>query len=221
MKMRNFYVINLKRIIKILIVLILFMIIFVNITTRIKTDRIPDVQPLENISSSEEMNSQLDQIKSTVADIQEKTSQTTLMPYINMPEEIKGYRVIGKLEIDKINLSTYILETTSKDTLKLSVTKLYGPNVNQVGNFCITGHNYKNDKMFGRLKELKIDDEIKLIDIYNREVIYSVIDIIKVKPKEVFVLDQDTESGERELTLITCTAGALERLVVKAIEKYD
>lgn len=141
-------------------------------------------------------------------------------PYKNIPQYIDGYEVIGKLEIPKINLSTYILAETNDKTLNKSVTKLCGPMVNGIGNFCITGHNYKNKKMFGNLKKLEINDKIYLTDIYDRTIEYVVYDIFKVKPNEVECLSQETK-GEREVTLITCTTGAIKRLIVKCTELYD
>lgn len=76
-------------------------------------------------------------------------------PYKNMPQQIEGYEVIGKLEIPKIDLTTYILSETDKNTLKISVTKLCGPKINGVGNLCIAGHNYNNSNMFKDLKNLE------------------------------------------------------------------
>lgn len=152
---------------------------------------------------------------------EEKTiTKNQLEEYKNMPKEIKGYKVIGKLEIPKINLHTYILSETNTKALKISVTKLYGPEVNKIGNLCIAGHNYKNMKMFGGIKKLEIDDQIQLTDTFDRKVIYKVYKTYKTSPKDVSCLDQDT-GGEREITLITCTAGAIQRVIVKAIEVYD
>lgn len=146
--------------------------------------------------------------------------QMKLEEYKNMPEQIKGYKVVGKIEIPRINLSTYILSETNKKSLKVSVTKLYGPEINKEGNFCIAGHNYANMKMFGGIKKLQIDDEIELTDTFDRKVKYRVYETYKTSPKDVSCLSQDTK-GERELTLITCTAGAVQRVIVKAIEIYD
>lgn len=143
-----------------------------------------------------------------------------LEEYKNMPRELKGYKVIGKIQIPKVKLSTYILAETNKKSLKVSVTKLCGPEINKVGNFCIAGHNYINNKMFGGIKKLKIGDEIILTDTYDREVKYQVYDSYKTSPKDVSCLDGET-GGEREITLITCTAGAIQRVIVKAIEIYD
>ena len=74
--------------------------------------------------------------------------------------------------------------------------------------------------MFSKLKKLEIGDEIILTDLYERSISYSVYSIMKVEPDNVECLNQET-GGEREVTLITCTTGALKRLIVKAVEVYD
>ena len=140
--------------------------------------------------------------------------------YRSMPQQIEGYEVIGRLEIPKIDLNTYILSETNKDTLNISVTKLCGPKVNGVGNLCIAGHNYNNNNMFGNLKKLEKEDKIYVTDIYDNKFEYIVYEIYKVFPKETECLFQNT-NGEREITLITCTTGAIKRLIIKAIELYD
>ena len=45
-------------------------------------------------------------------------------------------------------------------------------------------------------------------------------EVKKVSPYDTTCLSDET-SGERELTLVTCTLGAIKRVVVKAIEVYD
>ena len=149
-----------------------------------------------------------------------KSNYKKIKTYINIPQYIDGYEVIGRLQIPKIELDTYILSETNKFTLNKSVTKLCGPKVNGVGNLCITGHNYINDKMFSKLKKIENNDKVLVTDIYDNTLEYVVYDSYKVKPDEVECLSQETE-GEREITLITCTTGALKRLIVKAIEVYD
>lgn len=139
---------------------------------------------------------------------------------IDFPKEIEGIEVVGKLEIPKINLTTYILAETTKETLNKSVTKLCGPKVNGVGNLCVTGHNYHNDKMFGYLKKLENGDDIYITDMKGNTIKYIVQDMYKVYPNETDCLSQET-NGERQVTLITCTTGAIKRLIVKAVEVYD
>lgn len=137
-----------------------------------------------------------------------------------LPEDIEGFEVIGMLQIPKINLSTYILAKTDEESLKTSVTKLCGPHINEAGNLCIIGHNYNKKTMFGNLKKLEINDIVTLTNMYGQKVEYIVYDIYKINPNEVECLNQETY-GNRELTLITCTTGAVKRLVVKLTEVYD
>ncbi len=161
--------------------------------------------------------------------IESSTTNNTVATAVNTEKEISsedtllevnGEMVIGKLEVPKINLVTYILPETNRETLNKSVTKLCGPKVNGVGNLCITGHNYHKDNMFGDLKEVEINDKIYLTDNNGNKIEYGVYEICKVYPEEVECLSQDTK-GEREVTLITCTTGAVKRLIVKAVEIYD
>ena len=146
--------------------------------------------------------------------------ETIKKEYQTMPKELKGYKVIGKITILKLNLDTYILEETTTKSLKVSITKLYGPGINQIGNFCMAGHNYRNNKMFGGIKKLEIGDKIILTDTYGDSITYEVYKNYQTDPKDVTSLSQDTKEG-REITLITCTAGAIKRVIVKAVEVYD
>lgn len=148
------------------------------------------------------------------------TSNTVNQNKVDFPKEIGGYKVIGKIEIPKIDLTTYILSETNKESLDKSVTKLCGPKINGIGNLCITGHNYNKENMFSNLKKLEIGDSIFVTDTNGNEIEYLVYDKYKVYPKETECLSQNTE-GEREVTLITCTGGAIKRLIIKAREVYD
>lgn len=152
--------------------------------------------------------------------IESEKIQNTKKEYETMEQEIKGYKVAGKINIPKLKLDSYVLEETNNKSLKVSVTKLYGPKMNEVGNFCIAGHNYRNNKMFGGIKKLEKGDIITLTDTYGKVITYQVYENYQTDSKDVSCLNQDT-GGERELTLITCTAGAIKRVIVKAVEMYD
>ena len=69
-----------------------------------------------------------------------------------IPTEYKGFSVIAKLEIPKINLETYVLENYSVQALTVSVTKFYGGEPNEIGNFFFFLHNYVVKNMFHNLK---------------------------------------------------------------------
>ena len=129
--------------------------------------------------------------------------------------EFKGYKVSSKIYIPKINLETYVLEEYSKQALLTSVTKFYGANPNQIGNFCVAGHNYGPSNMFQNLRKLNINDEIYLTDIEGNKVKYIIYDTYTVLPNDTKCLSQKT-NGQIELTLITCTPDSQKRIIIKA-----
>lgn len=59
--------------------------------------------------------------------------------------------------------------------------------------------------MFGGIKKLEEGDEIILTDTFDRSISYKVYENYQTDPKNVDCLKQET-GGEREVTLITCTA---------------
>lgn len=162
---------------------------------------------------------QVNRVKdNTNIEIKNNINTSLLKEYEHFPREYKGYQTIGKIKIPKLEIEKYILAETTEESLKVAVTKTYGPKANQIGNFCISGHNYV--QTFGRLKELEIGDQIIITDTYNRQITYQVYKIYKVDPRDTTCLSQET-NGEREVTLITCTLGAIKRNIIKAIEVYD
>lgn len=72
--------------------------------------------------------------------------------------------IIGTISIDKINISYPILSDISKENLKISPCRFYGPMPNKIGNLCIAGHNYKNNTFFSNLSKLENNDIIKIQD---------------------------------------------------------
>ena len=130
----------------------------------------------------------------------------------------KGYEVIAKLEIPKIELETYVLSEYSVQALNVSVTKFYGGEPNKIGNFCISGHNFVAKNMFHDLKKLEIGDELLLTDLQNNQVKYVIYDIFNVDPDDTDCLSQKT-NGRIEVTLITCTTDSSKRIIVKAAKQ--
>ena len=124
--------------------------------------------------------------------------------------------VLGQLVIEKIDVTKNILNISENASLKLSVAKLYGPNVNESGNFCISGHNWNN--MLKRLSEMQVGDAFYVI---NREtktkVNYQIYNMYTCVPEDLSCLNQNND-GKREVTLITCNPGGLTRLICKARE---
>ena len=140
-----------------------------------------------------------------------------IKPKENIAEEYLEYKVDAKLEVPKINLETYVLKTYTKQALDTCATKFWGPNPNEIGNYCIAGHNVKKENMFYRLNELQIGDKIYLSDNKNGKWEYIIYDIYKVLPEDTSSLKQDT-NNKREITLITCTNYSNHRIIIKAKE---
>ncbi len=135
---------------------------------------------------------------------------------VDIPDKMGNYNVIGQLVIDKIDVKNNILDRTEDASLNLSVTKFYGRGVNDIGNLCITGHNYKN--LLKRLSELEVGDTFYLINKETKsKVTYQVYNMYSCYPNEVECLDQPTEQV-REVTIITCNPGGVTRLICKARE---
>ena len=137
--------------------------------------------------------------------------------------DYKGYKVIGLVKIDAIDLDYPILEIgdidpeSAKAPMKLSIIKYWGENVNDYGNLSIAGHNNYDGTMFGKTKKLEIGDIVELTDLTGRTIKYSIYDIFVTDPNDVSILLPKDENI-REVTLITCTNGNKERLILKAKE---
>ena len=121
------------------------------------------------------------------------------------------------LTIPKLGISYPVLTEESEELLKVSLCKYWGPSPNEVGNYCIVGHNYKSGKMFGKLANAYVGDQVTLKDLSGRTITYSIYDRNVVEPTDVSCTSQLT-NGQRELTLITCTDFGKRRLIVKARE---
>ena len=163
-------------------------------------------------TSSEENEQQINQTENTT-NIQESTEKQTK---IEIPAKMGRYEVLGKLVIEKVNINKNILNVSDDEALKISAVKLCGPNINEIGNFCICGHNWKS--MLKRALELQIGDTFCLIDRQTlNKVNYEIYDIYTCMPKDLECLSQNTD-GKREATIITCNPGGITRLIIKGKE---
>lgn len=137
--------------------------------------------------------------------------------------EYKGYKIIGIVKIPKINIEYPILDIgdidpeSAKAPMKMSIIKYWGENVNDYGNLSIAGHNNKSGTMFGKTKKLEIGDIVELTDLTGQTIQYSIYDIFVTNPNDVSILLPKDENI-REVTLITCTNGNKQRLILKAKE---
>lgn len=156
------------------------------------------------------------EVSSSLETIEEELNKEETQQSESLPElEFKGYKVEGIIEIPKINIKYPIIDHTNEETMKVSITKFWGPQANEIGNYTVAGHNNKDGTMFGKTKYLQIGDKIKLTNLKNETIEYEVFKIYSIDPDDVSCVES-VESGTREVTLITCTNGHKNRLVTKA-----
>lgn len=148
------------------------------------------------------------------------------------------YYTAGVLNIPKLKIKYAIIDTVSskpiaeenkaeeifEELLRISPVKFWGPNPNQIGNYCIVGHNYTSawnqslrNKFFSHLDKIKVGDTIELTGLSGDLVRYKVYDYLVVDPTNTDATSQKT-NGLRELTLITCTDDVRGRIIVRARE---
>ena len=150
------------------------------------------------------------EVSSSLETIEEELNKEETQQSESLPElEFKGYKIEGIIEIPKINIKYPIIDHTNEETMKVSITKFWGPQANEIGNYTVAGHNNKDGTMFGKTKYLQIGDKIKLTNLKNETIEYS------IDPDDVSCVES-VENGTREITLITCTNGHKNRLVTKA-----
>ena len=140
-----------------------------------------------------------------------KTTNSDSLPDV----EFKGYKIEGIIEIPKINIKYPIIDHTDEKTMMVSISKFWGPQANEIGNYTVAGHNNRDGTMFGNTKRLQIGDKIKITDLKGKTIEYEIFKIYSILPDDVSCVES-VEANTREVTLITCTNGHKNRLVTKA-----
>ena len=143
--------------------------------------------------------------------------ETVEIPSVHIATSNDGtdYYTIATINIPKINVNYPILSETTTELLKISPCKFWGADPNQVGNFCIVGHNYRNSLFFSKVPTLEYGDIIEITDLSGKTVQYSVYNKYIVNPDDTTCTTQLT-NGRTEITLITCTNDSKQRYVIKA-----
>lgn len=161
------------------------------------------------------------QAKDTIQRIyQAKQADTKVEGITLMDVELAGYKVVGIIKIPSMDVEYPILrpeEPTDTVALNTSIIQFWGNEINSVGNVTLAGHNMKNGTMFGRNAQLEEGDIIELTDTQNVTLQYKVFQKYIIEPNDVSCL-LPVNQNEREVTLITCTNGRKNRLIVKAVE---
>ena len=125
---------------------------------------------------------------------------------------------IAIINIPSINLTYPILSTYNDELLKKSPCKYWGCDPNEVGNFCIVAHNYRNTMFFSKVPTLSNGDIIEITDLSGQTLKYVIYDKYVVSENDKSCSSQKTD-GRKEITLITCTDDSKNRVIVKATEQ--
>ncbi|MDO4283490.1 MAG: class D sortase [Clostridia bacterium] len=119
---------------------------------------------------------------------------------------------IAVLDIPSRGIRGQIATGTDDETLKNYIGWFESTaEPGQVGNFCVAAHNNIYTELFANLHNVQIGDRVRIVTTKN-EYIYRVTSKETVEPDRTDVLDGSTK---REITMITCTAAATKRVVVK------
>ncbi|QOS79575.1 class D sortase [Paenibacillus sp. JNUCC31] len=126
---------------------------------------------------------------------------------------------VGIIEIDKIDIRLPILEDATADNMKVTAAHLVETSpIGEEGNAAIAAHRaHKKGRLFNRLGELEIGDQIEVTLTDQSKTVYVVDKISVVEPTDLSVLE-DPHLG-KVLTLITCDPliNPTHRLIVRAV----
>ena len=126
---------------------------------------------------------------------------------------INGYKPIALIEIPSIDLSQGLVEGIADDILQYYLGHFEGSAMpGEKGNFAVAGHRVSDySEAFVNLYKTELGDKI-LVKANKKEYVYEITDNFIVAPDRVDVLD---DTDDATITLVTCTVGAKERVIVK------
>lgn len=123
----------------------------------------------------------------------------------------KDVNIIGILKIPAIGLEAPI--RLGEENLNYVIAKYRDcPSFGEAGNVILAGHNNMKGSVFKNLHKLEKNDSI-FVEADNKIYEYKIYEKLIVEPNDSKVLKQDLKS--KEVTLITCTNHAKQRLIIK------
>ena len=126
-------------------------------------------------------------------------------------KNVDGHNYAGIIVIPAINIHLPVMSDIKNGDLKISPCRYSG----DIGsrNLVIAGHNYRTH--FGKLTNLKLNDEVYFFDAENQKTEYYVSGI-EILPASAVKRMTD---GESPLTLFTCTLSGADRYTVRCSAK--
>ena len=135
---------------------------------------------------------------SAMENLDEETK--TLLSNEYTTEDGHKYKPIATIKIPKINIYYPILSETTDELLKKAPTRFLRGEPNEVGNFCIAGHNYRNKKFFSKVPTLVNGDIIEITDTKGRTVKYTVYNKYTVTADDMSPITQLTNGRKISIT---------------------
>ena len=131
--------------------------------------------------------------------------------YKNNNSATNNLGTIAILKISSIDLEAPVVN--GEDNLKYVVAKYRNsPNFGENGNTILAGHNNMAGSIFKNLYKVKVGDIVE-VQYGNKVFKYKIYQKKIVEPNNSSLLTQDL--SKKEITLITCTNRAKQRLILK------
>lgn len=131
--------------------------------------------------------------------------------YKNNNSATNNLGTIAILKISSIDLEAPVVN--GEDNLKYVVAKYRNsPNFGENGNTILAGHNNMAGSIFKNLYKVKVGDIVE-VQYGNKIFKYKISQKEIVEPNDSSLLTQDL--SKKEITLITCTNRAKQRLILK------
>ena len=139
-------------------------------------------------------------------------SEGTTGESINL-EDMNGYTPIAIMEIPSIKLSQALVEGISDEVLQYFLGHFPdSAKPGEKGNFSVAGHRVSDyTDAFINLYKVKEGDEV-IVKTSDKKYTYVVEENFIVEPDDISVLE---DTNEATMTLVTCTVGAKQRVIVK------
>lgn len=132
-------------------------------------------------------------------------------PDIDMPAaEVDNYQYVGTIRIPALAIELPVIEDWGYAQLRVAPCRYKGSAY--LNNMIICAHNYATH--FGRIKNLKVADQVIFTDMNGNEFYYQVAELEEYPGTAV----EEMESGDWDLTLFTCTIGGALRVTVRCNE---
>ncbi len=166
---------------------------------------------IKNLLKREEVKNITEAVTSSSSDAESGGFFASLYSSEDAKLKVTG-NAIAVLDIPSRGIRGQVANGVDDETLKNYIGRFETTaEPGQIGNFCVAAHNNIYTELFANLHNVQIGDRVRVVTL-DKEYVYRVTSKDIVTPDRTDVLDGGTK---REITMITCTAAATKRVVVK------